>query len=330
MAGLLAVFAESERESYVNACARVSPCKSARQAIRSASIGLSKYWEVRKFGQGFNKSKIAKQLDNPSHPFDAYWRRKKSRFSQVKWWRSAVRSRDPHHPRQFLAHKTKAGQDSLEAHPHVRLHFTPTYSSRLNQVDIWFAKIERDMIARGVFTSVPDLAPSSAATSMLIQPTPSPFAENTPRSPVVFVVTMLLVAVGTTLADRPPHRSVRALLTHTAPTSDAWRQNESSGKDARCVDKEPSGRTPSGSDPSASASCCGDQLLSTTTRTVDAGTARASRCCRVPRGIGNNRVAHFRATHRPAPAAHASGVATPASTAAVSRASVCPPSYAKR
>lgn len=29
------------------------------------------------------------------------------------------------------------------------------------------------------------------------------------------------VAVGTIIADRPPHRSVRALLVHTAPTSDA-------------------------------------------------------------------------------------------------------------
>ena len=27
----------------------------------------------------------------------------------------------------------------------------------LNQVELWFAKIERDVIARGVFTSVPDL-----------------------------------------------------------------------------------------------------------------------------------------------------------------------------
>ena len=43
-------------------------------------------------------------------------------------------------------------------HPRVRLHFTPTYSSWLNQVEIWFSKIERDVIARGVFTSVTDLA----------------------------------------------------------------------------------------------------------------------------------------------------------------------------
>ena len=56
------------------------------------------------------------------------------------------------------AHKTKVVGDFLEAHPQVQLHFTPTYSSWLNQVEIWFAKIERDVIARGVFTSVPDLA----------------------------------------------------------------------------------------------------------------------------------------------------------------------------
>ena len=39
----------------------------------------------------------------------------------------------------------------------VHLHFPPTYSSWLNQVELWFAKIERDVIARGVFTSVSNL-----------------------------------------------------------------------------------------------------------------------------------------------------------------------------
>jgi transposase len=56
------------------------------------------------------------------------------------------------------AHKTKAVGAFLEAHPRVRLHFTPTYSSWLNQVELWFGKIERDLLARGIFTSVPDLA----------------------------------------------------------------------------------------------------------------------------------------------------------------------------
>ena len=56
------------------------------------------------------------------------------------------------------AHKTKKVQAFLDAHPRVHLHFTPTYSSWLNQVELWFAKIERDLLARGIFTSLPDLA----------------------------------------------------------------------------------------------------------------------------------------------------------------------------
>jgi transposase len=56
------------------------------------------------------------------------------------------------------AHKTQAVEDFLVHNPKVRFHFTPTYSSWLNQVELWFAKIQRDVIARGVFTSVADLA----------------------------------------------------------------------------------------------------------------------------------------------------------------------------
>ena len=55
------------------------------------------------------------------------------------------------------AHKTKAVCDFLARHPRVRIHYTPTYSSWLNQVEIWFSKIQRDLIARGIFTSVKDL-----------------------------------------------------------------------------------------------------------------------------------------------------------------------------
>ncbi len=55
------------------------------------------------------------------------------------------------------AHKTKLVAAFLQAHPNVILHFTPTYSSWLNQVENWFAKIQRHVITRGVFRSVPDL-----------------------------------------------------------------------------------------------------------------------------------------------------------------------------
>jgi transposase len=56
------------------------------------------------------------------------------------------------------AHKTSRVTEFLQTHAQVHLHFTPTYSSWLNQVELWFAKIERDVIARGIFTSVKDLA----------------------------------------------------------------------------------------------------------------------------------------------------------------------------
>jgi hypothetical protein len=48
--------------------------------------------------------------------------------------------------------------ECIEAAPKRRVGLTPTYSSWPNQVELWFAKIQRDVIARGVFTSVADLA----------------------------------------------------------------------------------------------------------------------------------------------------------------------------
>lgn len=58
----------------------------------------------------------------------------------------------------LAAHKTERVRQFLRDHRRVHLHYTPTYASWLNQVELWFAKIERDVIARGIFTSVPDLA----------------------------------------------------------------------------------------------------------------------------------------------------------------------------
>jgi transposase len=55
------------------------------------------------------------------------------------------------------AHKTQKVRTFLVEHPNVQLHYTPTYSSWLNQIELWFAKIERDVTARGIFTSVTDL-----------------------------------------------------------------------------------------------------------------------------------------------------------------------------
>ena len=72
---------------------------------------------------------------------------------------SQPRGREIHVILDNLAtHKTRAVHTFLEAHPQVHLHFTPTYASWLNQVELWFGRIERDLLARGIFTSVANLA----------------------------------------------------------------------------------------------------------------------------------------------------------------------------
>jgi len=54
-------------------------------------------------------------------------------------------------------HKAPPVREFLAEHPNVQFHHTPTYSSWLNQVEIWFARLQRDVIDRGIFTSVGDL-----------------------------------------------------------------------------------------------------------------------------------------------------------------------------
>jgi transposase len=55
------------------------------------------------------------------------------------------------------SHKTDLVEAFLVEHERVRIHYTPTYSSWLNQVENWFSRIQRDVISRGIFASVKDL-----------------------------------------------------------------------------------------------------------------------------------------------------------------------------
>jgi hypothetical protein len=54
------------------------------------------------------------------------------------------------------AQKTERVKESMAAHPNVHLNSTPTDSPLLSRVELWLAKIERDVIVRGVFTTVTD------------------------------------------------------------------------------------------------------------------------------------------------------------------------------
>jgi len=61
----------------------------------------------------------------------------------------------------YTTHNTGAVRQWLLSHPHWQLHFIPTHSSWLDQVERFFAKITLEVIRRGLFTSVPHLRKST-------------------------------------------------------------------------------------------------------------------------------------------------------------------------
>ncbi len=72
--------------------------------------------------------------------------------------------------------RPKPSRRGSPTHPRVTMHYTPTYSSWLNQVESWFARIERDCIARGIFTSTTRSQEANCcSTSSCITTTCQPF-----------------------------------------------------------------------------------------------------------------------------------------------------------
>jgi transposase len=64
-----------------------------------------------------------------------------------------------HQPKRREIHLIcdNASASFLSTHRNVQIHFTPTYSSWLNQIENWFSRIQREVISRGIFTSAKDL-----------------------------------------------------------------------------------------------------------------------------------------------------------------------------
>ena len=57
----------------------------------------------------------------------------------------------------YATHKTPKIKTWLARRPHYHVHFTPTSSSWINQVERWFAELTRKRLRRGVHTSVRQL-----------------------------------------------------------------------------------------------------------------------------------------------------------------------------
>ena len=61
------------------------------------------------------------------------------------------------------------------SHPRYHLHFTPTSSSWLNQIERWFAEITRKRIRRGTFRSVGELTSAIEDYIRSYNQNPQPF-----------------------------------------------------------------------------------------------------------------------------------------------------------
>ena len=57
----------------------------------------------------------------------------------------------------YSTHKHTRVKQWLGSHPRYHVHYTPTYSSWLNQVEIWFNRITQQAIRRGTFSIVNNL-----------------------------------------------------------------------------------------------------------------------------------------------------------------------------
>ena len=80
----------------------------------------------------------------------------------------------------YATHKTAEVARWLKSRPRWHLHFIPTHSSWLNQVEHFFAQITTCRIRRGCFRSVADCAKPSPTTSLTIMPILSPSGGRLP------------------------------------------------------------------------------------------------------------------------------------------------------
>jgi len=75
----------------------------------------------------------------------------------------------------YSTHKTPAIRTWLDAHPRFHMHFTPTYSSWLNQVERWFGLLTDTQLRRGVHKNLQALERDIRAWITQWNENPKPF-----------------------------------------------------------------------------------------------------------------------------------------------------------
>jgi len=98
----------------------------------------------------------------------------------------------------YATHKHKSVKGWLARHPRWHIHYTPTYSSWLNQVEIWFNIITQKAIRRGTFSSVKELVTKIQKYVDSYNQHPRPFAWTATADSILAKVQRLCQSISGT------------------------------------------------------------------------------------------------------------------------------------
>lgn len=98
----------------------------------------------------------------------------------------------------YATHKHAKVKRWLAARPRYHLHFTPTYSSWLNQVEIWFNIITQKAIRRGSFSSVGQLVEKIRRFTDAYNPDAQPFMWTATADSILQKIQRLCKAISGT------------------------------------------------------------------------------------------------------------------------------------
>lgn len=99
----------------------------------------------------------------------------------------------------YAAHKHPQVRRWLAARPRFHVHYTPTYGSWLNQVEIWFNIITQQAIRRGTFHSVPELVRTIHSFVSQYNHTSKPFVWTASANSILQKIERLCQTIAGTL-----------------------------------------------------------------------------------------------------------------------------------
>jgi transposase len=97
----------------------------------------------------------------------------------------------------YATHSTPEIRTWLERHPRFHVHFTPTGSSWMNQVERWFGLLTDKLIRRGVHTSVQALENDIREWIATWNDSPRPFTWTKTADEILNSLADYLVKIGT-------------------------------------------------------------------------------------------------------------------------------------